>query len=355
MTELDTGYWERLFLEVDRADPTRNGHRPEARPFPLTDLAALAAHGIDPPTLLCGDLLYRGYLHSLAGPPDSGKSTLLYLWMLQLLQTGERVVLLDEEGGREVVTEKFLALGATPDQLDRLAYVEFPTRTWDQADREGLNQLLADQRPALVGADSSAAFLTLAGHDENHAADVTRFYKGILLATARLHHTAVVVIDHITKDQLAGGRYARGSGAKLQFCDVAMMVDPTRSFSRHQDGLLKLKIPKDRRGYLHRDHEIRVSVADGAMQVTITRVEAPTESGSLSPAAAKLLAVLQDTKAPLSNRELVDRFAEKHGHGLRRETVSRELNAMLADGLVDAAGDGRDKRWFVPVQGGLDV
>jgi hypothetical protein len=51
------------------------------------------------------------------------------------------VVLLDEEAGRELACEKLLALGAGPELLARLAYVEFPTRTWDHADRAGLAAL----------------------------------------------------------------------------------------------------------------------------------------------------------------------------------------------------------------------
>src|SRR6266571_4988913 len=89
-----------------------------------------------------------------------------------------------------------LALGATPELLDRLVYVEFPARGWDDADRHGLTDLLAEVRPALVGFDSAGAFLAQAGWRENDAPDVTGFYKGVLLPAARTSHAAVVVLDH---------------------------------------------------------------------------------------------------------------------------------------------------------------
>ena len=229
-------------------DPAVGG---DIRPFLTVDLAKIAKAGIPAPTLLFNSLLYRGMLHSLAGPPDCGKTTIAYRAALERLAMDERVVVLDEEGGREVVTEKFLALGAEPAHLERLDYVEFPGRSWDEADRAGLGELLGRVQPTLVIVDSAGAFLGAAGQDENWAAHVTAFYK-LLLAAARDHNAAVVVLDHVPKSEHTG-RYARGSGAKLQVADVALMVDAIRPFNRHQSGLLKLAVTKDRRGYLHRD------------------------------------------------------------------------------------------------------
>jgi len=68
----------------------------EPRPFPTTDLAAVAKAGIGEPTLLFNRLLYRGMLHSLAGPPDCGKSTIAYRAALDELVQGATVVILDE-------------------------------------------------------------------------------------------------------------------------------------------------------------------------------------------------------------------------------------------------------------------
>jgi hypothetical protein len=263
------------------------GELGEARPFPRVDLAALARAGIAPPELVCSGLLYRGGLHSLAGSPDSGKSTLLYVWTLELLAAGQAVVLLDEEAGRELATEKLLALGAGPELLDRLVYVEFPARAWDQADRRGLGALLAEVRPALVGFDSAGAFLGQAGLRENDAPDVTAFYKGVLLPTARQSRAAVVVLDHVTKQEDAG-RYARGSGAKLQLVDVAFMVEPVRAFTRGQSGLLRLVVSKDRRGWLARAHEVRVEVDAGRLDVGITAAGGDPDAIVDDPALAGL-------------------------------------------------------------------
>lgn len=316
----------------------------DIRPFPRVDLAALAKNGIPEPELLCDRLLYRGGLHSLGSPPDAGKGTLFCYWTVTLLAAGHKVVLIDEEGGQEVVTEKLLALGATPEQLERLWYVEFPSRQWDEPDWKGLWALLGDWQPALVGYDSCGALLATAGKDENHGPDVTPFYRGLLRA-ARDFNTASVIIDHLPKNQ-AGSRYTRGSGAKLQIADVAYLVDAVKPFSRQQSGLLTLTVTKDRRGYLHREHEVRVEVEDGTIALNFTTV-ASSGADDLSPAARKLLAVLPDASSPLPSRELVDRVVVRFGHGLKRTTVSEALNVLATRGLADGAGDpGKEKRWW---------
>ena len=51
----------------------------------------------------------------------------------------------------------------------------------------------------------------------------------------------------------------------------------------------------------------------------------------------------QAASPPRTVGELTDRFAAKHGHGLRRETVSKALNGLLDDGLVNCQPTGKGK------------
>ncbi len=338
--------------------PIGNGQAPggEARLFPTVDLMQVAKAGIPPPELLCDGLLYRGGLHSLAGEPDSGKGTLLLYWIGTLLVAGHAVVLLDEEGGHEIVTEKLLALGVEPKHLEPrcLGYIEFPGRQWDEADRRGLWALLTERRPTLIGYDSCGALLAAAGRDEDRASDVTPFYK-LLLAAAREFHAASVIIDHLPKSQTTG-RYARGSGSKLQIADVGYMVDAVKPFSRNRSGLLKVACTKDRRGYIGRDAswEVRVEVEDGQIALAFAKVEA-VEDGALAglpPAARKLYAVLPDQDGALTVKALIDRFADRHGRGLKRQTASSALNQLADRRLADSlGGPGEEKRWWKTPQG----
>lgn len=316
----------------------------QARSFARYDLGSLLAEGVPPPTLMCGGLLYAGQLHTLTGPPDCGKTTFALWCAQQLLAEGRTVAMFDEESGPELTAEKLLSLGAAPGDVAGLHYFPSPARTWTPGDIEELARTLKDLSPALVIWDSSAAFLARAGLDENAALDVTRFWTSVLTPCARRVGAAVLVTDHDPKNA-AGSRYSRGSGAKLAVADVAFKIRLIRPFSRSQDGLLGLDVPKDRRGYLARAHRVRVGHDPLTLDITEAAGGEPDAGLGLTPAQVKLLDVMDDTWRTV--KELTDRFAVKHGHGLRRETVSKALNALLADGLVDrlSVGDGKEHRW----------
>jgi hypothetical protein len=333
---------------IDESGPQNSPPNGEVRAFATIDLAKLAREGVDPAELLCDGMLYRSGLHSLGGEPDAGKGTVFGSWAVKLLAAGHTVVLLDEEGGADVVTEKLVALGATPEHLEGLAYVEFPGRSWDAADQRGLWKLLAEVRPALIGYDSSGAFMAAAGKDENVGGDVTPFYQ-LLLKASREFEAATVIIDHLTKT--ATGRYTRGSGAKLQIVDVGYLLTAVKRFDRKTSGLLKLKAVKDRRGYLHRDHEVRVAVEPGTMALTFTAVGERKDDGGplagLQPAVVKVYGALPDETHPETIAQITDRVVEQHHHGLKRATVQLALQALADRGLADGAGEvGQEKRWW---------
>jgi hypothetical protein len=252
-------------------------------------------------------------------------------------------MMLDEEAGPEQLVEKMEAFGATADELrpPGFSYVSFPARTWAGNDLAALRQRVSERQPAYICWDSSAAFMATAGLDENAAADVTRFWAQVLTPCARQFGAAVVVIDHDVKNG-EPSRYARGSGAKLAATDVAYKLEAVKAFSRESDGILNLTVTKDRRGWLHRYHRIAVAVRPVlALDIRESEAEAVPGAAHMPPAQAKLLAVMDDV--PVTAAALVGRVVEAHGHGLKRETVSRALNALLEAGLADRAYQGRGK------------
>ena len=85
-------------------------------------------------------------------------------------------------------------------------------------------------------------------------------------------------------------------------------------------------------------------------EVTVTAPDnAPSGGSDMPPARAKLLEALRSSDGPATGEQLVERIVEKHGHRLKRETVSRNLNALATLGLVDClnpeAGFGEAKLW----------
>jgi 5S rRNA maturation endonuclease (ribonuclease M5) len=295
-----------------------------------------AAEFVPAPTLICQDMLYAGGVHTLTGPPDSGKTTLALWWMLQAVRAGGTVLFLDEEGGREIVVEKFQALGAKTGE--RIGYVPFPSRSWNAGDIAMLNDVLDERKPAIVAWDSSAAFLARAGLDENAAADVTRFYTHVLTPAARLHDASVLVIDHDTKSA-EPSRYARGSGAKLAATDVAYKVMLVKPFSKTENGTSKLLVTKDRRGWLGRSHEVAFLIGAGdavSLTVSITAARPDPQHPELAPAEQKVLDALDNFGRSIT--ELMDRIAAVHGSSPRRPTVQKALSRLQQMGLAAQLG-----------------
>ena len=308
-------------------------------------LDELMMEGIPAPRILCNGFLYQGGLHSIAGAPDSGKTTIALVWAVELLQGGLPVVFLDEEGGPEIVTEKLKALGAKPSDLRNLVYLPFPGRAWGELDVKELASLAAETGPAMMLWDSSAAFLARAGLDENSAPDVTGWWAKVLMPIARDLKVAMLVIDHDTKST-ESSRYARGSGAKLAAIDVQFKVEIMKPFSRGQDGMLKLLVTKDRRGYLHRNWQVRVGTGGGLIRPEFYHETADSFQDAWTPARRKIYGVLggeEQTSEQIRNR-IAELFSGEKP--MTRETASRELNELLAAGYAARAGnDHSGYRW----------
>lgn len=85
--------------------------------------------------------------------------------------------------------------------------------------------------------------------------------------------------------------------------------------------------------------------------------EPGADKPKMPPSRAKLLEALRDfAGTPATVKALVDWVALKHGHGLTRETCSRELNALLDNGSADRVdqGKGHAAEWYA-TESGMDV
>jgi hypothetical protein len=330
----------------------------EADSAPVPKFIAVSLHdllkkGVPEPVFLA-EMLYEGGLHCIAGAPDSGKTTIALAWAVAVMKQGRHVAFFDEEGGSEIVAEKLIALGANADDLDHLTYVPFPGRTWTDNDAADLMTFMREINPAMALWDSSAGFLARAGLDENSASDVTNWWSRILAPLARVLGTAIVVIDHDTKSS-EQSRYARGSGAKLAGLDVQFKVEIVKPFTRDENGVLKLVVSKDRRGYLHRDWRIQVRTGNGIVKPLFNHdnsVELTEEvQANWGPGRKLIWEALSDEY--LTWQQINDKIVARSGNGLRRETGSTKLNEMLAEGLVergDPYAAGGAARWRKPAR-----
>lgn len=322
-----------------------------------SDLRAAAHRDRTPLTTFAEGLLYPGHLHSLAGDPEGGKTVALaHLMLLTIRTTGRRVMWIDEEAGGEQIADLLLALGATDDELDQIDHYAFPSLKPSAGDANVLLELTRRGQHTLIGLDSSGASLAAAGLEENSNRDTAAFYQTLLLPLAR-SGPAVLVIDHELKNGAKGSRYAVGAGAKLRLVDVAWKLTTIASFDRARSGRIRLECSKDRRGVIGRGtrHDFIVRTGDGLIALEATELTPEVGDGApkeakLAPADTKILTALRSIAGTrfVSISEAVDEVHRQHGHGLRRETVSKSLNKMLDLKLVDRLdqGDGSPALWM---------
>ena len=83
------------------------------------------------------------------------------------------------------------------------------------------------------------------------------------------------------------------------------------------------------------------------IEIEVSEGEESQNADNLPPAARKLLEALGTKSAAATSSELVDEIANRHGHGLKRETVSRHLNDLERRGLVESevVGPYKNKLW----------
>lgn len=266
------------------ADWTAVAH-PKA--FKRVLLGDIVRKGVPEPTMV-HPWLYAGGLHAIQAEPGVGKTWLAAWLSMQLLEDGWHVVYLDEEGGDELVAERFEAMGADPDLLDtHLHYLPFPQRTWDDDDVEALRDMLSaiDGKVGLGVLDSLPDFLAAADKDEDRGKDVTRFVHRVL-APFREVGAALVVLDHLVKPKTDGqpktrSRYSRGSGAKLGKTHLTILVEQPEEFDRGRSGRLRLWRTKDRRGYTNlprlTDAGLDIAVTTGGGRVSFEFVPSEEE------------------------------------------------------------------------------
>jgi hypothetical protein len=307
------------------ADPTQ----PQSY-FPTASIGAGLRSPLKPPGLL-HDLIYPARLHSITGPPEAGKTVVGCYLLLEAMQRGHAVLFIDEEAGYEQTTRIFAALGADPELLDKyLTYLPFPSVRLNDRDLGELFAVVQDRRPRLALLDSSAAMMTAAGINENHADEVTSFWKQLLYPFALAYHCAVLLTDHDSRT--SDSRYARGSTAKLASTDVGFKLWPVRAFSRQQDGLLRLAIVKDRPGFLHRHWLVRVTREPLSLSFARSTASEQAEE-SLSPVAGMLLDQITDT--PQGTPELIRKVTQKYGHPIAQAKALEALTDLVTTGLVE--------------------
>ena len=221
------------------------------------DVAALIEAGVERRVPDAGGLRadgvrlsYRGAVNGLVGPPESGKTLIAIAQACDDLKDGARVLHIDADhnGGQATIGHYLAADGIETAALadrERFRYVE--VRSADHLRR--VVAAAAEWRPTIVVVDSVGEIVPLFGGDSNSNDDYRRIHREVLSPLSELG-AAVIVLDHVTKEEGRGG-YAIGAGAKKAAIDgTYLAVATVEPFVPGQGGAAALSILKDRHGGL---------------------------------------------------------------------------------------------------------
>ena len=230
------------------------GPRPRERTsWAAVDLASIiGGESIEePPELLARSdgacLLYAGKSHAISAEPEAGKSWLALLAARGELQQQTRGVLyIDFEDGPESVVARLDGLGTPMEALESRFFYVRPDEPISEAAWADLEPLLPVVSLAVI--DGVTEALTRHGLDLRDNTDVAKWLD-LLPRRLQREGCTVLSLDHVTKDKEARGRYAIGAQHKLAGVDVAYSMKVVKPFGRGVDGLVKIRVEKDRPGY----------------------------------------------------------------------------------------------------------
>src|SRR5215208_770982 len=337
--------WEHVREELDpeayrRASITVGGKKisaeaapapPETRSrFERIDLGEPIESGMEPAEMLVPDVLYAGSVHGIYSAGGKGK-TFFALWLIkQVVEQDLPVMLLDQENGVRIISERLRALGVTAEQARRnLFYFPFPSMPLEAGASAEFEEMLDEVKPALVVLDSWINFLASAGLDENSSVDIAQ-WADTYSQKARQRGMAILLLDHIPKE----GNTARGSGRKLDYVDVMWELTKPQDFDRETMGRIDLRLKKDREGWMPWGVAFTVGGKDGELVFGRTAFDKSISvSGSLLDGERTALDALKSFGG--TGARDVEWKDEAQKRGLKRTTYYRHRGTLLEQGLVE--------------------
>jgi len=303
------------------------------------------------PTLLSRSdgaaLLYGGEIHSLAGEPESGKSWIALAAVAACVRDGGEALYLDFEAAPESIVERLIALGVEADAIvDHLVYV----RPSESLTADALARLLDDRSYDVAVIDGVSEAFMLLGLDPYSTTDSAKFQAALPRPIAD-RGAATLELDHVTKSSEQRGRWAIGSGHKLAAVAAAFSTETVRAPSRTHDGLVKLRVEKDRHGRV-RSH------ASGGV-VALVRIVPSDEGERVSVVLEPPDAIASDGEAfrPTELMRKVSSFVETApgatGNEVRRSVPGKTdakdlaLRLLVEEGYVERRKVGRANRHYL--------
>lgn len=197
-------------------------------------------------------LFYAGQVNWVFGDPESGKTWLCMVALVEALRDGRSGLIIDlDHNGPDATAARLLDLGAPQDALrdiNRFRYCE-------PEDRIELRQVVDDAqlwRPAVAIVDSVGELLPMYGSSSNSADDFTTTHSYVLKPLAKAG-SAVLAVDHLAKSADSRAVGPGGTAAKRRAIGgVSLRVKAKQPFTPDHGGSATLVINKDRHGGLRK-------------------------------------------------------------------------------------------------------
>ncbi|MFC1434265.1 AAA family ATPase [Streptacidiphilus sp. N1-3] len=215
--------------------------------------------------------------------------------------------------------------------------VKFLPRPVQAMDAEWLDliELLRRIRPVLVIIDTQARVTV--GVEENSATEMGRVIHR--MEELRAATGACVLLIH---HKGLNGDHGRGSSAVKGAMQTELTVEKkgdsvTLATDKQKDSeeMGKLSFWLQQVALNSEAEEDGRPVTSAVLVLDEAAVDDDAPPVKLAPAARKLLETLLTLESPEPNKAVIDAFKVLHGHGLQRETASRELNELARVGLAD--------------------
>ncbi|TGB12617.1 hypothetical protein [Streptomyces sp. MZ04] len=193
-------------------------------------------------------LFYSSKVNGVHAGPEAGKSWLLCLAGVQEISKGRHVAYIDFEDDKKSIVQRLRLLGASREAV--LTYFRYhqPVGPLTEADMEDFAALVA-MRGSLAVFDGMTEAMALEGLDDKTGTDVATWHAKYTKPFAAAGWAAVVA-DHIplTEKRVIGSQHK-----KSIISGVSYLLDPVAPIGKGLRGVSRLKVEKDRCGWIRKN------------------------------------------------------------------------------------------------------
>ncbi|MFD9909411.1 hypothetical protein [Streptomyces sp. NPDC059063] len=190
---------------------------------------------------------YSGKINGVHAESEAGKSWLLCLSGVQEINKGRHVAYVDFEDDKRSIVQRLRLLGASRDAVLTYFHYRHPVAALSEADMADFSALVG-KRGSLAIFDGMTESLALEGLSDKDGPDVAAWHAKLTKPFA-LAGWGVVVADHIPH----GEKRAIGSQHKKSaITGVSYLLDPVAPIGKGVRGVSRLKVEKDRMGWIRK-------------------------------------------------------------------------------------------------------